>query len=60
VSADDDGGFWVSLSPGWHSITADASGYKFSSTSVQIGSGQGSKLDLRGTKVIVLGSGIYS
>ncbi|KUK96377.1 MAG: Uncharacterized protein XE07_1135 [Methanothrix harundinacea] len=60
VSADDDGGFWVSLSPGWHSITADASGYKFSSTSVQIRSGQGSKLDLRGTKVIVLGSGIYS
>jgi hypothetical protein len=60
VSTDADGGFWVSLSPGWHSITAYASGYKFSSTSVQIRPGQGSTLDLRGTKVVVLGSGIYS
>jgi hypothetical protein len=60
VSTDADGGYWVSLSPGWHSITADASGYKFSSTSVQIRPGQGSTLDLKGTKVVVLGSGIYS
>ena len=60
VSTDEDGGFWVSLSPGWHSITVDASGYKFSSKSVQIRSGQGSTLDFKGTKVIVLGSGKYS
>jgi hypothetical protein len=56
VTTDEDGGYWVSLSPGWHSITADASGYKFSTTSVQIRSGQGSSLDLQGTKVIVLGA----
>lgn len=60
ASTDADGGYWISLSPGWHSITADASGYKFSPTSVSIRPGQGSKLDLRGTKVAVLGSGIYS
>jgi len=60
ISTDEDGGYWVSLSPGWHSITADASGYKFSSTSVLIRSSQGSKLDLQGTKVVVLGSGMYS
>ena len=60
VTADEDGGYWVSLSPGWHSITADASGYKFSTTSVQIRSDQGSGLNLQGTKVIVLGSGTYS
>ncbi|MGC9514370.1 carboxypeptidase-like regulatory domain-containing protein [Methanocrinis sp.] len=57
VETDEDGGFWVSLSPGWHSITAEASGYKFSTASVRISSGQGSNLDLRGNKVIVIGSG---
>ncbi len=60
VTTDEDGSYWVSLSPGWHSITVDASGYKFSSTSVHIRPSQGSKLDLKGTKVVVLGSGIYS
>ena len=55
-----DGGYWVSLSPGWHSITVDASGYKFSSATAQILPSQGSKLDFKGTKVIVLGSGKYS
>jgi hypothetical protein len=60
VSTDEDGGYWVSLSPGWHSITVDASGYKFSSASVQIRSGQGANLDFKGTKVIVLGSGKYN
>ncbi len=57
VQADEDGGFWVSLSPGWHSITAEASGYTFRTASVRISSGQGSNQDLQGNKVIVLGSG---
>ncbi len=60
VSTDGDGNYWVSLSSGWHSIAVDASGYKFSSASAQIRPGQGSKLDFKGTKVIVLGSGKYS
>jgi len=60
VSTDEDGNYWVSLSSGWHSIMVDASGYKFSSASAQIRPGQGSKLDFKGTKVIVLGSGKYS
>jgi len=60
VTTDENGGYWVSLSPGWHSITVDASGYKFSTASVQIRADQGSKLDFQGSKVIVLGSGKYS
>jgi hypothetical protein len=55
VTTDADGGYRVSLIPGWHSITVDARGYKFSSTSVQIRPGHGAKLDLQGTKVIALG-----
>lgn len=60
VSTDEDGNYLVSLSSGWHSIMVDASGYKFSSASAQIRPDQGSKLDFKGTKVVVLGSGKYS
>ena len=56
VTTDRDGGYGASLAPGWHSISVYAAGYKFSSASVQIRPGQGSRLDLQGTKVVVLGS----
>lgn len=55
VTTDADGGYRVALVPGWHSVSVDASGYKFSSTSVIIRPGVGSKLDFQGTKVIALG-----
>ena len=55
VTTDEDGGYWISLAPGWHSITVSATGYKFSSASVQIMAGQGSNLDIQGMKVIALG-----
>lgn len=55
IATGDDGDYRVSLSPGWHSVAVDAAGYKFTSASVQIRSGQVAKLDFRGTKVIVLG-----
>ena len=55
VTTGGDGSYRVSLIPGWHSINVDASGYKFSSTSVQIRPGEVTKLDIQGTKVIALG-----
>ncbi len=55
VTTDQDGAYWAALDPGWHSVVAYAVGYKFSSASVQIIPGQGSRLDIQGTKVVVLG-----
>lgn len=55
VTTDDDGGYWTSLVPGWHSITVSANGYTFRSASVHILAGQGSKLDIQGTRIIALG-----